>query len=278
MLLLDTILELWSLSFVRHALIGSGLVALLCGLIGSFIVVRGESFIAGGIAHASYAGIGIAIFFQVSPLLSVLFTALVSGLIFGILAGQKKISLDASTNLLWSGGMALGILLSDLTPGYQTELIGYLFGSLFSISLQELWLIALMTSLVLVSVLCFYHQFVAVSYDEQFVKSKGLPVDLIRLFFFVLLSVAISVAIRGVGLILSLALLSIAPMMAGKHVHSVKTMILISCGLNLLFMLIGITVSFYFNLTSGSAVILPALTLYLIKEVICQCYSKVKSS
>ena len=274
--MLETILELWSFSFFRYALIGSALVALLCSLIGCFVVVRRESFIAGGIAHASYAGVGIAIFFEVSPFISILLTALLSGIIFGTLAGRKEISLDASTNLLWSGGMALGILLSDLTPGYQTELIGYLFGSLFSISLQELWLIALMTLLVFIGVVYFYHLLVAISYDEQFVKSRGLAVDLIRLLFFILLSVAISVAIRGVGLILSLALLSIAPMIASRHVRSIKAMILTSCCLNLCFMLIGIGISFYFDLSSGAAIILPALVFYLLEGIVCKYFLKIQ--
>ncbi len=168
--------DILKLDFMQHALLAGGFVSLACGIIGSLVVVNRIVFLSGGIAHAAFGGIGLAFFLGFSPFLgAALFAAAVS-IIMGVVSFKVRHRSDTVIGVLWAIGMAVGVILIDLTPGYHVDLMSYLFGSILTVPGSDLWLMGCMDVIILLVILVFYKEFVAVSYDEEFAFVVGIPV------------------------------------------------------------------------------------------------------
>jgi zinc transport system permease protein len=154
--------------------------------------------------------------------------------------------------------MALGVILIDLTPGYNVDLMSFLFGSILAVPTSDLWLMLVLNIMILSAVGYFYHDFLALSYDEDFAQIRGIRVR--YLYFLLLAMVALSVVmiIRIVGLILVIALLTIPPYIAEKYASSLRKMMFLSFLLSCLFTMLGLYLSYTFNLTSGATIIMVA--------------------
>ncbi|MBU0988143.1 MAG: metal ABC transporter permease, partial [Proteobacteria bacterium] len=171
---------------------------------------------------------------------------------------------DTIIGVLWAVGMAIGVILLDLTPGYNVDLMSFLFGSILAVPTSDLWLMLVLDGLILFIVAFFYNDFLAVSYDEDFAQIKGVHVKL--LYFLLLAMVALSVVmmIRIVGLILVIALLTIPPYIAERYCGSLKAMMIISIILNYFFTTVGLWLSYTFNLTSGATIIMVAGVFFFV--------------
>ncbi len=255
-------IEALQFEFIQNALFAGFLASVLCGVIGSLVVVKRIVFIAGGVAHASYGGIGLAFFFGLPVLPSALGFALGITWLMARLTQHRKHRSDSIIGVLWAAGMAFGIILTDLTPGYQTELISYLFGSILAVPTSEL-LGMLVLNLVVVGLMFhYYRDFLALAYDEEFARVRGVPVDRLYLVLLLLIAASVVIVIRVVGLILVLALLTIAPLMVERYAHSLSKMMASAIGINLLFTMTGLGLSYLFDLTSGAAIIAVAVFGY----------------
>ncbi|MGK0290853.1 MAG: zinc transport system permease protein [bacterium] len=261
-------IEALQFQFMQNAVIAGILAAISCGVIGSFVVVNRISFISGGVAHASYGGVGLAIFFGLPVYITTIGFSVVAAIIMGFVSLKKRHRADAMIGILWAGGMSLGIIFSELTPGYQGELTGYLFGSILSVPKEEIYLMLILDGLVLGFIIFFFREFLSLSYDEEFAKSRGVPTDFFYIFLLVLISVSIVSVVKVVGMVLIIALLIIPPMIAEKYVSSLKAMIVTAVLLNLLFVFFGLWLSYQFNLASGAAVVLVATIGYGISFVV----------
>lgn len=249
-------IEALGFEFMRNALLAGILASVACGIIGTFVVVNRIVFVAGGIAHAAYGGIGIAVFFGFSYLWGILGFSLFAAFIMASISLKARHRSDTVIGVMWAAGMALGIILLDLKPGYNVDLMSYLFGSILSVPSSDLLLMLVMDLFVIAIVFYFYNDFVALSYDEEFAMVRGVPV---RLLYFVLIGmIALSVVmvIQVVGLILVIAMLTIPPYIAEKFTTSLITMIFVSIILNMIFMVIGLLLSYSFDLTSGASIIM----------------------
>jgi zinc transport system permease protein len=169
---------------------------------------------------------------------------------------------DTIIGALWAVGMALGVILLDLTPGYNVDLMSFLFGSILAVPTSDLWLMFILNGVILIAVGFFYNDFLALSYDEDFAQIRGVRVRL--LYFLLLAMVALSVVmiIRLVGLILVVALLTIPPFIAERYSGSLKTMMFLSFILNCVFTVCGLWLSYKFNLTSGATIIMVAAVFF----------------
>ena len=254
--------------FMRNALLAGLLASIACGVIGTFVVVNRLVFLAGGIAHAAYGGIGLAFFLGLPYLVGTLGFSLIMAMIMAVVSLKARHRSDTIVGVLWAVGMASGIILLDLTPGYNVDLMSYLFGNILTVPNSDLWLIIILDGVVLLAVFLFYNDLLALSYDEEFAQIRGVPV---RFFYFLLLAmIALSVVmiIRVVGLILVIALLTISPYIAETYSRSLKKMIVYSVVLNIFFTAVGLWLSFTFNLTSGAAIILVAAACFFISLVV----------
>lgn len=252
--------------FMQNALLAGVLASISCGIIGSLIVVNRMVFISGGIAHAAFGGIGLAIFLGFSPSLGAALFALGVSLIMGVVSLKSKHRADTIIGVLWAVGMAVGIILIDLTPGYHADLMSYLFGSILAVTELDLWLMSILDGIIFLVILTLYKEFIAMSYDEEFAFVVGVPVTPLYFALLCLTALSIVIIIRIVGLILVIALLTIPPYIAEKYTGSLRKMMIFSAVLGTFFTLTGLAISYYYDLTSGATIIMVAGVTFLCIE------------
>ena len=253
--------------FLRNALLGGLLASIGCGIMGSYVVVKRIGFLAGGISHTVLGGMGIALFLGLSPIGGALVAALVAALLIGWVSLEWKEREDTLIGALWAVGMAVGILFISRTPGYNVDLMSYLFGNILMVPPGELWLMAVMDLLVLITVVLFYRQFLAVSFDEEFARLRGVPVKLFYLLLLCMVAVTVVLLIQVVGLILVIALLTLPAAIATQYVHSLGKMMLLATLLGILFTVSGLALAYKPDLPAGATIILVAGSCYLISTL-----------
>jgi zinc transport system permease protein len=251
-------LEMLSYDFMQNALAAGLLVSIAAGFIGTFVVVNRMVFLAGGIAHSAYGGIGLSIFFGFSMLLGAGLFAIASALLMAWLTYDRTRRPDTIIGVIWALGMAVGIIFTDLTPGYNVDLMSYLFGSILAVPSEDLYFMAALDALILALTLLFYKPLLALSYDPEFARLRGVRV---KLFYFLLLcltALTVVVAIRVVGLIMVIALLTIPTYIAEQLSASLLGMMVRATVLAALFTAVGLLLAYYYDITSGAAIIVAA--------------------
>jgi zinc transport system permease protein len=254
-------IDMWEVlhfEFMRNALLAGILVSVSCGIIGTLVVVNRIVFISGGIAHAAYGGIGIAFYTGIPPALGAAVFSFLASIIMGVASLKSRERVDAIIGVIWAVGMALGIILIDLTPGYNVDLMSYLFGSILTVGKSDIWFMLSLDLVTFLVVLFFYKEFLAMSYDEEFSFVVGIPVKTLYFVLLGLIALSVVMLIRVVGLILVIALISIPPYIAEKYTKSLGKMMFLSSLLGMFFAITGLWLSYSFNLTSGATIIMVA--------------------
>ncbi len=252
-------IRMWSalqFEFMRNAVLSGVIISILCGIIGTLVVVNRLVFMTGGIAHAAYGGVGLAIYTGMSPFLGASIFSVVTSLVMGVVTLRDKDRADTVIGVLWAVGMATGIIFVDLSRGYNVDLMSYLFGSILSVPKMEILISALFTALVIAGVYFSYKELIAVSYDEEFSYVMGIPVRLLYFLILIFTGLSVVIAMRMVGLILVIALISIPPYIAENYTHSLAQMMVLSCLLGIFFTISGLWISYYFNISPGASIIL----------------------
>ncbi len=255
-------------SFLQHALLAGLLASVGCGVVGSYVVVKRIGFLAGGIAHAVLGGMGIALFYGVSPLSGALAAALVAAILIGWVSLRWREQEDTLIGALWAIGMAIGILFISRTPGYNVDLMSYLFGNILLVSSSDLWLMAVVDVVLAATVLLFYRQFMAVSFDEEFARLRGLPVTFFYLLLLCMVALTVVLLIQVVGLILVIALLTLPAAIAIQYVHTLGRIMLVAALLGVTFTTSGLALSYQPDLPAGATIILVAGTTYLLSTML----------
>jgi len=251
-------IEALQLEFIRNALAAGILVSLVCGVIGSLVVVNRIVFLAGGIAHAAYGGIGLAFFMGWPYVAGTLGVSVVSAGIMAAVTLRARHRADAVVGVIWAVGMAIGVILLDLTPGYNADLMSYLFGSILAVPASDLWQMGAIAVGVVVTVSFYYNDFLAMSYDDEFARLRRVPVTFLYGLLLVMTALTVVMIIRVVGLILVIALLTIPPFIAEKFTGSLRAMMVVASLLSCFFTVSGLWLSYLLNLTSGATIILVA--------------------
>ena len=230
--------------FLQTALIAGLLASLGCGVIGTFVVVKRITFLAGGIAHSVLGGMGAALYFGVDPLGGALAAALISALLIGWVRLHWSAQEDTLIGALWAIGMAVGILFIAKTPGYSSDLMSYLFGNILLVPARDLWVMAGLDGLLLLIVWAFYRQFLAVAFDEELARLRGVPVTFFYLLLLCLVAVTVVLLIQVVGLILVIALLTLPAAIAGHYVHSLARIMVVATLLGVVFTSAGLALAY----------------------------------
>lgn len=257
-------LEALQYEFMRNALLAGVLASIACGLIGTLVVVNRLVFLSGGIAHAAYGGIGLAFFFGLPYILGTLGFSLLAAVVMAAVTLKARHRSDTIIGVVWAVGMALGVILLDLTPGYNVDLMSYLFGSILTVPVSDLWQMLILSGVIILIVGFFYNDFLALSYDEEFAQLRGVPVKLLHYVLLAMVALSVVMIIRVVGLILVIALLTIPPYMAEKYSRSLSMMMALSVLLSVICTTLGLWLSYTFNLTSGATIIMVAAALFFI--------------
>jgi zinc transport system permease protein len=252
------VIEALEFEFMRNALYAGFFASLICGVVGSFVVVNRLVFLGGGIAHASYGGIGIAFYFGIPYIAGTLAFSLAAALVMTAVVLKARSRADTFIGVLWAVGMAVGIILLDLAPGYNVNLMSFLFGSILAVPGTDIGWMLILSIVTLASAAYFYRDLLAISYDDEFARLRGVPVNLLYFFFIGLVAVSIVIIIRVVGLILVIALLTIPPYIAEKYAGSLLAMMGLSTIFAMVFNLSGLWLAYSFDLTSGATIIMVA--------------------
>jgi len=200
------LIEILSYDFFRNALLAATFTSISCGIIGTYIVTRRIVFISGGITHTSFGGIGIGYFLGMNPLIGAAVFSIISALGIEYMSKKTEIREDSAIAIMWSFGMAVGIIFIYLTPGYAPNLMSYLFGSILTVSTTELILTILLSLIIVVFFMLFYKPILFISFDSEFVQTRKLPVEIINYSMMILIALTIVLSIKVAGIILIISL------------------------------------------------------------------------
>lgn len=260
-------LEALQFEFMRNALFAGILVSIACGIIGSYVVVNRTVFISGGIAHAAYGGIGLGYLLGIDPIWTALPFSLAAALAMGFIQQRTRQYADTLIGVLWAIGMALGIIFIDLTPGYTADLMSYLFGSILAVPRSSVMAMFILDVVIILLFYIFYKEFLAISFDEEFAKVLNVPIEAFYFLQLGLTALTVVVTMRVVGLIMVIALLTIPAAISIQFTTKLHHMMILSSVLGVVFTLIGLYLSYIFNLTSGATIIMVAGISFLLSVV-----------
>ncbi len=260
-------LEALHYEFMRNAVCAGLAASLICGVIGSLVVVNRLAFLAGGVAHAAYGGVGLAFFLGWPVLPTVAGFTVAQSLLMARVSLTAKDRADTFIGVMWACGMALGVILVNLTPGYNADLMSYLFGSILAVPAEDLSIMLALGLAVLGLTLAFYKGFVAMAFDEEFARTRGVPTRFLYYLLLALVALAVVMVIHVVGLILVIALLTVPPSIAERRCASLKSMMALSCLLSAVFCLAGLALSYALDLASGATIIAVAALGFFLSQL-----------
>jgi zinc transport system permease protein len=248
--------ELLQYEFIRNALLAVLLASIACGIIGVYVVVKRMVFISGGIAHASFGGVGLGYFLGVNPIWGIIPFSILSALVMGLVSKRTRIPEDTAVGILWALGMSLGIVFIGLSPGYAPDLFSYLFGNILTVTSVDLIIMLILDLVIIMVVFLFYKEFLALSFDDEFATVVG--VSTVKLYFLLLCLIALTIVVlmKVVGLIMIIALLTIPAAISKQYTSNLKKMIFISILLSAIFGLGGLWLSYQLNLASGATIVI----------------------
>ncbi len=261
-------MDLLQYGFFQHALLGSLLTAIACGIVGTYIVSRRLVFISGGITHASFGGLGLGFYLGMNPILMAMLFSVLSA--FGVEWASKtqNVREDSAIAGIWSLGMALGVIFIFLTPGYAPNLSAYLFGNILTVSTGDIIWIAVLSLLLIALFGLFLREIVYVAFDRDFAVTQGLPVKLIEYVMMFFIAVTIVLSIRLVGIMLLMSLLTLPQITVNLFTSDFKKIIFGSIAIGFLGCVAGLVLSYFLNVPSGAFIILVLVLFFLVVKAI----------
>lgn len=256
--------------FIRYALFAGLLSSIPFGIIGSFVVVKRMTYIAGAVSHTALGGIGLALYLStlfgftlISPLGGAVIFALFSGVIISLAISFSHARIDTIIGATWSIGMSIGMVFIYLTPGY-IDPMSYLFGNILLISKTNLMIIAALNAVITLCCLLFFNQFVAVSFDKEFAKTRNINIALFETLLILLVSLTVILMISLVGIVMVIALLTLPPAIAGLFTKRMQSLVVVASLLCGLITATGLFLSYLLELPTGSTTVILAGAIYLL--------------
>jgi zinc transport system permease protein len=261
--------ELFEFRFLGNAALACVLAGIACGITGTYIVSRRLVFLSGGITHASFGGIGIAWYLGLNPIAGAAAFAVLSALGIEALAGRMRIREDSAIGILWSVGMAVGILFIALTPGYAPNLMSFLFGNILMINAADLAAMILLDVVLLTVFGLFRRPILYIAFDREYARTQHLPVGWVNGAMMVLVALTIVLSIRLVGIVLLISLLTLPAVIAGSLSRSWIRIAAAACAIATLGTFTGLFISYKMNIPSGaSTIVVLALALIVIRTIV----------
>ncbi|MGE3181295.1 MAG: metal ABC transporter permease [Phycisphaerae bacterium] len=267
-------------AFMQQALIAGILASIAAGIVGSFVVARRITYVAAGVAHCVLGGVGLAAYLAtgvgmtfpvpglgnvpLSPMFGAIVAAVISALLIGWITLRAKQREDTVISAIWAIGMAVGVIFLSKTPPSVVDPMAYLFGNILMIGTRDLWMLVGLDVAVLIVATLFYNRFLAVSFDEEFARLRGVNVEFWYLLLLVLTALTVVLLVQVVGIILVIALLTLPVAIAGHFSRSLWRIMLIAIGIGIVGMTSGLAVSYESNLPTGATTILLIGAAYFV--------------
>jgi manganese/iron transport system permease protein len=261
---MEFLLEPLTYQFMQRGLAASVIVGVLCAVMGTYVVLRGMAFLGDAMAHAILPGVAIAYIFQGNLLIGAGIAAIIVALSIGFFSKEGTVKEDTAIGILFAAALALGVALISTIQTYAVDLSHILFGNVLGVSVSDLWLIAILSFLILLAVAIFYKQFLVISFDPVLAATLRLPAELLRNLMLILLSLTVVVSLQTVGVSLAAAMLVTPAATAYLITKRLLPMMLVSALIGGLSSIIGLYISYYFNIVSGSAIVLTATFLFIL--------------
>jgi len=259
---------------MQYAVLTGILASVACGVVGTYVVTRRITYIAGAIAHCVLGGIGAARYFQTvhgwawfSPLYGAVLASLLAAIVIGAVSLSAKEREDTVIGALWALGMAVGVLFITRTPGYNEDLMSYLFGNILMVSKEDLWLIAGLDVVVVTLGVLFYNRFLAVCFDDEFATLRGVRVEFYYLLLLCLTALTVVLLVTVVGIILVIALITLPVAVAGTFSKKLWQMMVAASLISMLLTTTGLAVSYGPDLPAGATIIVLAAATYFVAMI-----------
>jgi zinc transport system permease protein len=256
--------------FLQHALLAGLLASVSCGIVGTYVVTRRITYLAGGIAHCVLGGMGFARYMQVvhewsflTPMLGALLAALAAALIIGWININAKERIDTVISAFWGLGMATGIMFIAKTPGYGEDLMAYLFGNILLVTQRDLMFIAGLDLLIAATALLFHKQFVAVCFDEEFARLRGINTQLFYFLMLALTAITVVLLVSIVGIVMVIVLLTLPAAIAGRFCTRMGSMMALAAGICAVLTSTGLALSYQPDLPAGATIIILSGLVYI---------------
>lgn len=249
--------------FMQNAFIACLLASIVCGIIGVIVVEKHLVMMSGGIAHTAYGGVGLGYFLGIEPIFGAFFFALCAALGIGYMKRKGKVYSDVIISLFWSLGMAMGILFIGFMPGYPPDMSSYLFGSILSVTKNDIYLMVILTIVVVLIISSFFHYWQSYLFDEEFATVIGMKTGLLEYGLLILIAMTVVVMLRVVGIILVIALLSAPAATAALFTKKLKSRMLLAVLFSGVFCLSGLWISYKMNIASGASIVVLSIMGYL---------------
>lgn len=250
-------------SFLQNAIIASVFAGIICGIIGVIIVEKKLLMMSGGIAHTAYGGVGLGYLLGFEPMLGAGIFSVGAALTIGTIRRKNSRNSDVIIAVLWSLGMALGIIFTEMMPGYPPDMNSYLFGNILSVTKVDLNITIILTLIVTAVICIFYNDFKAFLFDEKFAAISGINTALLEYILLIITALSVVALIRIAGIILVIVLLSAPAACAGYICKTLKGRMFTAVVLSIIFSFIGITVSYYSGLPAGAVTVVTSAVVYL---------------
>ena len=261
-------LDIFSYDFMRSALAAGVVAAVLCGVIGIYVILNKIVFISDGVAHAAFGGIGLGYFLGLDPLVFGVISALATAVGIGLVSARSRVSENTAIGVFLATGMALGIIFMSLSKGYAKDLYGYLFGNILAVTWEDVILILIITVTFLVVVFLLYKEFLILSFDPVYGEAIGLPVKRLRLLLLCMVAFSVVVLIKIVGIIMVIALLTLPGAISRQHMKSLPGIMALSVLLGAIFVAFGLVVSYLLDVPSGATIILTAAAAFFLSTLL----------
>lgn len=259
--------DLFQYGYLTNAFAACILSGITCGIIGTYIVCRRMVFLAGGITHASFGGLGIAFFFGANPIGGAMIFAILSALGIEWAGSRGRIREDSAIGIIWSVGMAIGALFMNLRPGYTSgDLSAYLFGSIVTVTQNDVFALAILTFVIFTGALLWLRPVMYVAFDREFARSRGIPTRIVSYLMAVLVAVTIVLSIRIMGIVLLISLLTMPVVIVNTLSRSYRTITMTAPVVAVIGNIAGLAASYDFEVPPGAAIIfILTVTLILAK-------------
>lgn len=264
---MNEIINLLNYTFFQHALLGSLLASIACGIIGTYIVTRRLVFISGGITHASFGGIGIGLYAGISPILSAAIFSVLSA--FGVewLSKRKDMREDSAIAVFWTFGMAIGIIFCFLSPGFTPDMSAYLFGNILTITNGDIYILAALSIVLALFFTIFLNPIIYIAFDREYACSQHIPVVFFEYTLMMFIALTIVACLRMVGIVLVISLLTLPQMTANIFTYNFKKIIWLAIGIGYLGCMGGLFISYQLQVPSGAAIIFFSILIYILCKI-----------
>jgi ABC-type Mn2+/Zn2+ transport system permease subunit len=261
-------MEILGYHFMQRALFAGTLIGIVCAVIGTYIVLKGLSFIGAGIAHASFGGVALGFALKINPVLTAVFFCLGTAWGIGLVTRKGRVKEDTAVGIFFASTMAFGILLIGLMKGYSVDLFGYLFGSILAVSQNDVWIILGLSATVLLLVLLFFKELLFVTFDAEMAAVTGVPAAKIYFLLVSLMALTVVLSIKVVGIVLVSALLVTPAAAAYQLTENFRRMMALSALIGVCSAVGGLLLAYELKTAAGATIVLLATLIFFVAALV----------